>query len=165
MAAAVPATAVVRRTHSPEQTESLAAALGPSLATGDLVLLEGPLGAGKTRFVTGLARGMNARGRVRSPSYTLVNEYSLDGRKLYHLDLYRLESADPQGLGLDEMLERGVVVVEWGDRLPESSGQEALVLAFALDGESDRSIAARARGARGGELVEIWRRVLPGGPE
>ena len=157
MSEAAPATADVRRSHSPAQTEALGAALGAALATGDLLLLEGPLGAGKTRFVAGLARGMSARGRVRSPSFTLVNEYAMDERTFYHVDLYRLETVDAQALGLDEMLERGVVAVEWGDRLPKRTGQAALVLAFAFQGESERSIAARAVGPRGAELLGLWR--------
>ena len=148
--------AVVRRTHAPEQTEALGAALAPALVPGDLLLIEGPLGAGKTRFVAGLAHGLNAGGRVRSPSFTLVNEYPAGERTLYHLDLYRLDAVDAFGLGLEEMLERGVVAIEWGDRLPPAEGTEALELAFAVEGESTRSITARGRGPRGLELLRRW---------
>src|SRR5207249_4251418 len=151
---AAPAAAEARRSASPAQTEALGAALADAVQAGDLVLLEGPLGAGKTRFVTGLARGMGARGRVRSPSFTLVNEYRAGGRTLYHLDLYRLDPAEAAGFGIEEMLDRGVVVVEWGDRLPAAHAVAALLLAFTIEGESVRAVTAQARGFRGRALLE-----------
>ena len=151
-----------RRSGSPAATEALGAALGPALLEGDAVLLVGPLGAGKTRFVAGLARGVGATRRVRSPSFTLVNEYR-GARMLYHLDLYRLETPDALDLGLDEMLERGAVVVEWGERLPESAIPDALVLEFAVTAERTRTITARSRGDRGLELLRAWRATETGG--
>ena len=149
-----------RNTRSPEDTEALGAALAPALAEGDLLLLCGPLGAGKTRFVAGLARGLACHRRVRSPSFTLVNEYAGGRLLLFHLDLYRLDSPDAWGLGLEEMRERGAVVVEWGDRLPAAERAEALRLTLALTGETTRAIEARAHGARGLALLEHWR-ALP----
>jgi tRNA threonylcarbamoyladenosine biosynthesis protein TsaE len=151
-----------RRTTSPEDTEALGAALAPALATGDLLLLVGPLGAGKTRFVVGLAWGLGARGRVRSPSFTLVNEYAGGRVMLYHLDLYRLAPSETRDLGLEELRERGALVVEWGDRLPANERSDALELSFAVEGEWQRAIAARGHGARGRELLERWRDVGPG---
>ena len=150
-----------RHTRSPEDTEAVGAAVAPALAEGDLLLLCGPLGAGKTRFVAGLVRGLASHRHVRSPSFTLVNEYS-DGRLLlFHLDLYRLDSPDAWGLGLEEMRERGVVVVEWGDRLPAAERAEALRLTLSRTGETTRAIVARAHGARGRELLEHWRALPP----
>ena len=151
-----------RHSSAPEQTEALGAALGSALREGDLVLLSGPLGAGKTRFVAGLARALGSRGRVRSPSFTLVNEYAGETLRLYHLDLYRLEEVDSTGLGLDEMLDRGVVVVEWGERLPMADRVEALELEFALVSETERRITASGQGARGLELLEHWRHLRVG---
>jgi tRNA threonylcarbamoyladenosine biosynthesis protein TsaE len=150
----------MRRTHSPEATEALGAALAPALAEGDLLLLSGALGAGKTRFAAGLANGLGSRGRVRSPSFTLVNEYTGGRLLLFHLDLYRLDAPDTWGLGIDEMRERGVLVVEWGERLPEAEQAESLHLVFTLEDETTRSIAARALGRRGTELLRRWQ-VLP----
>jgi tRNA threonylcarbamoyladenosine biosynthesis protein TsaE len=104
-------------TASPEETEAMAAGLAHRLVPGDLLLLVGELGAGKTTFVRGLARGMGVRGDVMSPTFQLVRLYPGD-RPLAHVDLYRIErSGELEELGLIDLLEDCVVVVEWGDRL------------------------------------------------
>jgi tRNA threonylcarbamoyladenosine biosynthesis protein TsaE len=104
-------------TSSPEETEAAGEALAATLAVGDLLLLAGELGAGKTTFVRGVARGLGISARVQSPTFQLVRVYP--GRiQLAHVDLYRLESAaELADLGLDDLLDEGVVAVEWGDRL------------------------------------------------
>jgi tRNA threonylcarbamoyladenosine biosynthesis protein TsaE len=150
------ATAEARRTSSAEETERLGEALARSLEIGDRLVLLGPLGSGKTRFVAGLARGLSAGARVRSPSFTLLHEYH--GRlPLFHADLYRLESRDVAGLGLEEALERGVLVVEWGDRLPASFREDALTLEFELISDRERRMSARGDGPRGRALLAAWR--------
>jgi len=151
-----PDPADARRTESPEATERLGESLAPHLATGDLVALHGPLGAGKTRFVAGLARGLGARGRVRSPSFTLLHEYP--GRvPLFHADLYRLEPREVEGLGLEEALDQGALVVEWAERLPAADLRDALSLTFELVAETARRVTASGSGARGGALLAAWR--------
>jgi tRNA threonylcarbamoyladenosine biosynthesis protein TsaE len=150
------APAVARRTDSVAATESLASGLAPALALGDVVVLTGPLGAGKTRFVAGLARGLGAPARVRSPSFTLVNEYA--GRiRLLHLDLYRLDSGEAGGLGIEELTERGALAVEWGERLPAAWRAEALEIVFETLSETARRLTASARAGRGLELLDAWR--------
>jgi tRNA threonylcarbamoyladenosine biosynthesis protein TsaE len=145
----------LRQTSSPEETGRVGAALAAGLRAGDVILLTGPLGAGKTCFVAGLARGFGCTGRVRSPSFTLINEY--DGPiPLFHLDLYRLEGREADDLGLEERLERGVLAVEWGERLPAHLGAEALTLEFEIRSETERLIRARASGARGRSLLAGW---------
>ncbi|MGH7912171.1 MAG: tRNA (adenosine(37)-N6)-threonylcarbamoyltransferase complex ATPase subunit type 1 TsaE [Candidatus Dormibacteraceae bacterium] len=111
-----PATREVH-TGSAGETEAAAARLARSLRPGDVLLLEGPLGAGKTTFVRGLAQGLGVEGRVASPTYQLVRVYQ--GRiPLVHADLFRLENpAELSGLDLDEPAGRGVLAVEWGDRI------------------------------------------------
>jgi tRNA threonylcarbamoyladenosine biosynthesis protein TsaE len=106
-----------RVTRSAAETEAVGEELAPLLAAGDLLLLAGELGAGKTTFVRGLARGLGVTAAVQSPTFQLVRVYP--GRvQLAHVDLYRLESgAELTDLGLDELLDQGVVAVEWGDRL------------------------------------------------
>jgi len=102
---------------SESETEAAGEEMGGQLGPGDLVLLAGELGAGKTTFVRGLARGLGVTVTVQSPTFTLVRVYP--GRvQLAHVDLYRLEaSPELDDLGLFELLEEGVVAVEWGDRL------------------------------------------------
>jgi tRNA threonylcarbamoyladenosine biosynthesis protein TsaE len=146
----------LRETASPEETGRLGSALAAGLAVGDVILLTGPLGAGKTCFVTGLARGLGCIGRVRSPSFTLVNEYG-GGLPLFHLDLYRLEGPEADDLGLEERLERGVLAAEWGERLPAHLRAGALALVFEIRSERQRAIRATAAGARGLALLASWR--------
>ena len=104
-------------TAAPEATEAAAARLARHVRRGDLVLLEGEMGAGKTTFVRGLAKGLRVAGDVTSPTFQLVRVYS-GPLQLAHVDLYRLsDAAEVADLGLDELLNVGAVVVEWGDRL------------------------------------------------
>jgi tRNA threonylcarbamoyladenosine biosynthesis protein TsaE len=151
-----PAAAAVRRTTSAGATEALGALLAPALAVGDVVALSGPLGAGKTRLAVGVARGLRVASRVRSPSFTLVNEYA--GRlPLFHLDLYRLETGAVDGLGLEELVERGVLVVEWADRLPAVWFEQALEIRIGIDEAGTRTFEAAATSGRGLELLAAWR--------
>jgi tRNA threonylcarbamoyladenosine biosynthesis protein TsaE len=101
-------------------TEALGEEIGRSLRAGDLVLLRGELGAGKTTLVRGLARAAGCRGRVSSPTFALAHAYRGKRLTVHHLDLYRLRGADATELGLDELLAdpRGAVVVEWPEVLP-----------------------------------------------
>jgi tRNA threonylcarbamoyladenosine biosynthesis protein TsaE len=93
--------------------EQLAQALGP----GDVVLLSGELGAGKTAFVRGLARALGvSQEEVTSPTFTLVHEYRAPGIVLFHVDLYRLSPPEVDDLGLDEMMGEGILAIEWPDR-------------------------------------------------
>ena len=104
-------------TTSAAETEALGEQLGARLKPGDLVLLAGPLGSGKTTFVRGMARGAGSDAKVQSPTFTLVRVYP--GRvQLAHVDLYRVRAAgELADLGLDELLDEGAMVIEWGDRL------------------------------------------------
>jgi tRNA threonylcarbamoyladenosine biosynthesis protein TsaE len=103
--------------NSPAETERAGMLLGERLRQGDVVLLIGELGAGKTTLVRGVAQGTGSRADVASPTFQLVRIYP--GRvQLAHVDLYRVEnSSELRDLGLDELADRGAVVVEWGDRL------------------------------------------------
>lgn len=109
-------------------TQKLGEELGAALEAGDLVVLDGPLGAGKTTFTQGIARGMGVKGRVTSPTFVIVREHSSvgDGPSLVHVDAYRLGD-DPLGeldaLDLDSALEDAVVVAEWGGGLVEQLAQ------------------------------------------
>ena len=105
------------QTASEEETSAAGVRLGESLRPGDVVLLYGDLGAGKTAFVRGLAKGLGAPGdEVSSPTFTIVQEYA-GHVTLYHVDLYRLEEREVDDLGLEELvLGDGVVAIEWAER-------------------------------------------------
>ena len=109
--------------HSPADTESLGEQFGRAARHGLVIALSGDLGAGKTQFVRGLARGLGCAGRVHSPTFTLVNEYGGGRLKLFHLDLYRLETAAQiLSAGIEEYLKpEGVSVIEWAERLKVES--------------------------------------------
>ena len=109
-------------THSPEETEKLGEALGRCLAPGTVLAYRGELGAGKTAFTRGLARGLGYREPVTSPTYTIVNEY-LGGRlPLFHFDMSRLRCADDLwDIGWEDYLDRGgVCAVEWSENVAEA---------------------------------------------
>ncbi len=124
------ATTISLETSSPEETEAAGEELGRRLRPGDLVLLRGELGAGKTTFVRGIARGIGSAALVASPTFQLVRIYP--GRvQLAHVDLYRLEQGDDlRDLGLDELLDAGAVVVEWGDRINKTVGADAAMISI-----------------------------------
>ena len=107
-------------TTTEEETADAGARLARVLRAGDVVLLYGDLGAGKTAFVRGLARGLGAPPtEVSSPTFTLIQEYAGEELTLHHVDLYRLEPAEIDDLGLDEIISGdGIVAIEWADRWP-----------------------------------------------
>lgn len=154
--------------HSRGDTRRLGRALAACVAAGDLVVLEGDLGAGKTFLVRALSRalGVPTDVPVTSPTFELVHE--LPARlPLIHIDLYRLESAAAvEALGLDEHIgRRSVVVVEWGKRFFETLGGEGIVLELSLDPSGEKSSARRCEitgyGRRGVALLERIARVFP----
>ena len=128
-------------TNSPEETERLGAALGKILTPGTILAYRGDLGAGKTAFTRGLARGLGVNDPVTSPTYTIVNEY-LGGRMpLFHFDMYRLHSADDLwDIGWEDYLERGgVCAVEWSENVDDAM-ENALWVTIHKTGEASRRI-------------------------
>ena len=109
-------------THSPAQTEAVGEALGKRLQPGSVVAYRGDLGAGKTAFTRGLARGLGAAENVTSPTYTIVNEYLSGRMPLFHFDMYRLSSSDDLfDIGWEDYLERGgVCAVEWSENVADA---------------------------------------------
>lgn len=104
-------------TSGEAETAAAGAQLAPALRKGDVVLLSGELGAGKTAFVRGLAGALGvSEDDVTSPTFTLVQEYRAPGAVLFHVDLYRLSPREVEDLGLDEMIGEGILAVEWPDR-------------------------------------------------
>ena len=138
----------------PEETRRLGQALGRAAEAGDVILLSGELGAGKTVFVQGMARGLDFQGPVSSKSFVLLGEYA--GRITpYHADLYRLESpAEVQELALEEISGDGVLVVEWPERGDVVLPEKRLTLRFEVTGPETRRITAEATGVRAEALAE-----------
>jgi tRNA threonylcarbamoyladenosine biosynthesis protein TsaE len=140
--------------HSVKETESIAAELAKTLIAGDCVALEGPLGAGKTQFVRGLAVALGANPRaVSSPTFVLLNIYRGGRLALFHLDAYRTGGADDfESIGFAELLEQqGVVVVEWADRVAKILPNRRILVAIEVLGESDREISIERLGEGSGQ--------------
>jgi tRNA threonylcarbamoyladenosine biosynthesis protein TsaE len=137
---------------APEVTRTVAQSIAKTLLPGDVLLLDGDLGAGKTTFTQGLARAMGVGEGVTSPTFSLVRSYPTSfGVELIHVDVYRLDSlADIIALGLPEMLEDGAVaVIEWGQKAAPALGPEHLDVRFELtDVDGERRIALTPSGSR-----------------
>ena len=137
------------------ETRRLGARLGRLLSPGDAVLLSGDLGAGKTVFVQGIARGMGFEGSVSSKSFVLMGEYQGRECKLYHADLYRLEAPEQaEELALDEYCADGVLVAEWPERAMRVFAPERLQVRFEVTGERSRRLTVEADGGRPRALLE-----------
>lgn len=138
------------RTDSADATRAVAAALAEKLVPGDLVLLVGDLGAGKTAFVQGLAKGLGVDEPVTSPTFTIVQQY--EGRlRLAHVDVYRLDRVqDLYDLGFDEMIDGGgVTVVEWGDLVAQAIPTEHLLVRIDPgEADNERVLELSYHGAR-----------------
>ncbi|MBI5887747.1 MAG: tRNA (adenosine(37)-N6)-threonylcarbamoyltransferase complex ATPase subunit type 1 TsaE [Deltaproteobacteria bacterium] len=136
-------------TNSPEETEALGAELAKGLLSspGEVIGLVGELGAGKTSFVRGMARGLGVKGCVKSPSFTLINVYEGGSLPLYHIDLYRLAKLEElYGAGLEEYIyAKGISVIEWADKFPALYAECNIIVIFSYKGEDMREIEIRRR--------------------
>ncbi len=135
---------VTFQTSSPEETISLGVRIGSLLLEGDVVSLTGDLGSGKTVLVRGICRPLGCDESVKSPSYTLVREYEGD-LPVFHIDLYRLRgTGDWNGLGVDDRMEEGITLVEWGERAEEVLPERTMTVEIeAGRGECDRNYRIR----------------------
>ena len=141
--------------RGPGETRRLGARLGRLLAPGDTVLLSGDLGAGKTVFVQGIARGMGFQGSVSSKSFVILGEYQGSDCRLYHADLYRLEAPEQaEELAVDEYCADGVLVAEWPERAEHVFPSDHLLVRFAVTGERGRELRLEANGSRSRELLQ-----------
>jgi tRNA threonylcarbamoyladenosine biosynthesis protein TsaE len=143
-------------TRSAAETQALGAALGAAVQAGQVIALRGDLGAGKTTFVQGLARGLGVHSRVASPTFVLVNEYRAAGRgRLFHVDTYRLGAsidAEAATMGLEELLEdtEAVTAIEWADRVAALLPPDHLLVELEYGAQLDvRVIRISAFGAKG----------------
>ena len=151
-------------TRGARETEAVAEAFGDVLDAGDLVVLSGDLGTGKTTFVKGVARALGVRDTVTSPTFTIVQEY--EGRvRLAHVDVYRLDRIQElYDFGFEELFEDRVVMIEWGDTVDPALPRDRVDVRLALgDDTDDRHIQIEARGpswsGRTARLVAVLERV------
>lgn len=139
-----------------DQLQEWAGSLTPLLKAGDVILLDGDLGAGKTSFAKGLGRALGIKQPIKSPTFTIIHEYPEGSLPLYHMDLYRLEDGGAGDLGLEEYFEGdGVSLVEWPDFLGDSIPEDYLTLHFFKDDDDDnkRTLTADAHGRRSEQLL------------
>ncbi len=153
--------------RSPKQTRRLGARLGALVQGGDVIALEGELGAGKTLFAQGVGRGWGASTRLISPSYVLVrrHERPQDAQKIYHIDLYRLNTlGEIIDLGLEELFEavQSMCVVEWANRAPDIFPADHLWVEFRWLDEYRRSLIFQATGERHTVLLQQYHKELIG---
>jgi tRNA threonylcarbamoyladenosine biosynthesis protein TsaE len=161
---AVPA--LQMRSASPRETQRLGAALGELLGAGDVVLLVGELGSGKTALTQGIGAGLAVEGPINSPTFTIVKEYS--GRlPLYHFDLYRIEEPEELfALGFEEYFGGdGVAVVEWAehgedDEIGAAWPQSWLRVELRMTGVQERALAVTAAGSRGEQLLAAFAQAV-----
>ncbi len=140
-------------TNSAEQTRQLAEKLAAFLSAGSLITLSGQLGAGKTTFTQGLARGLGVERRVTSPTFTILKIYQ--GRlPLYHIDAYRLEGLD-QDLGFEEYISgEGVCVIEWSNFIADILPAECINIEFSINDDDSRTLLISGFGEENERIVE-----------
>jgi len=150
--------------RSPTQTRRIGMRLGEMLQPGDVIGLEGNLGAGKTTIVQGIASGWGSYDAVSSPTYVLVNVYRrLDRNQLFHLDAFRLENSEEAiDLDIDAMLDQGPLLVEWADRIKEALPENYLWINMRLINDEQRDFIVNARGDRHKTLLERFREDIYG---
>lgn len=144
--------------HSPEETQRVGEVLGRNASSGDIILLVGELGAGKTCLTQGIARGLGVKEPARSPTFVLVSQYR--GRlPLYHADLYRVNNVEEVwDLGLDDYLfGEGITVVEWAEKAPEVFPSEHLLIKLEYLGENERRLTLVSQNVRGRKLLKAVR--------
>lgn len=156
--------------HSPDQTRRIGTQLGRALERGSLILLGGMIGAGKTTFAQGLARGLRVTTDMLSPTFTLVSEHDgIDASdrpvRIYHIDLYRIEDGDELlSVGFDEYLDDpdAITIIEWPERARSMLPPDYVVIELSSIADTKRSITVDPHGERYREAIEKVRRELAG---
>jgi tRNA threonylcarbamoyladenosine biosynthesis protein TsaE len=151
--------------RSPEQTRRVGMRLGNLLQRGDVICLQGDLGAGKTTLAQGLAQGWGSLDPVSSPTFIIVNIYRRpDAARLFHMDAYRLDSApEAAELDLDGMLAQGSLLVEWPERVQAILPEDRMWISFEYVAEENRQMVIKASGSRYDNLLTALRQDIFGG--
>lgn len=155
------------KTSTPESTQRLGEILASLLQPDDVILFAGDLGAGKTQFVQGVARGLGVQAPVTSPTFNILLEYHEGCLPLYHFDLYRLDEPEElDDIDFFGVLESdGVSFVEWSEKFPDDMPEDALSLSLAVNPDGSRTLTAEGCGKRGSDLADQWREKLSISPE
>ncbi len=142
--------------HSREDTLALAGRFAHALKGGEIIFLRGPIGAGKTVFVKGIAAAMALKSSPTSASFSLMKEYKNKNHRLFHIDLFRLEEGEVFNLGFEEMLEdeNAVILAEWPDPIRHMLPQDRLEMDFILKEGDEREITLRSFGRVSDALLE-----------
>ncbi|UOF92196.1 tRNA (adenosine(37)-N6)-threonylcarbamoyltransferase complex ATPase subunit type 1 TsaE [Fodinisporobacter ferrooxydans] len=148
---------VVISAESPRETQAIGKEFVARLSAGDVICLDGDLGAGKTTFTQGIAMGLGIHEIVNSPTFTLIQEY-VGTLPLYHMDLYRLgDQAIEEELGLEDyMYGKGITVIEWSNWIERLLPEERWVVAIEITGVQSRSICITGVGERPQRLIKEW---------
>lgn len=151
----------IATTQSAQDTKNVAAALAMVVGPGDVITLDGDLGAGKTQFTQGIAEELDIEGPVTSPTFNLVISYDDGCMPLYHFDLYRLEDpAELEDIDFYGIVERdGVSCIEWASKFRDDMPEDRLEVFLEVTGEHSRTIKARALGSAG-QLLDFWQQAL-----
>lgn len=150
----------IRKTNSVDATKQLAATIAPYLHAGDVIVLSGDLGAGKTQFVQGVAAALGVTAPVTSPTFNILLTYEEGRLPLYHLDLYRLESPEElEDIDYYALIDGdgdGVAFVEWGEKFPQDLPCDYLEIAIMADESGQRLVRAHSYGQRARQLLFVW---------
>jgi len=146
--------------HSTSTTHDIGRVIGSHVSPGDIVLLSGSLGAGKTTLTQGIVWGLGSSEYARSPTFVLVNEYSADV-PVYHMDLYRLDTFEEvDGLGLDDYLYGdGVCVIEWADKTPGYFPERHLLVSIRVVSDAEREFTVKSDSRDHGAIFEALGRL------
>lgn len=138
-----------------EETINLGEKIATSLQAGDVVLLDGELGAGKTTLTKGIAKALDIKRNIKSPTFTLVREY-MDGKiPLFHMDMYRLEYSDPFEVGVDEYIQsNGISIIEWSEFITDLLPDEYLRITINKTSDETRTVELEAKGTHYQNVIE-----------
>lgn len=124
--------------NSEEETKQIAKKVAKQLKKGDIIVLSGDLGSGKTKFTEGVLAFFNKQNEISSPTFTIVNEYDVECEKIYHFDVYRLEDIDEfYAIGGEEYFDKGICLIEWGEMIEEVLPKRYLKIEFERDFENE----------------------------